>query len=56
MSPFSVKEEVGSIPEGSLPFPDTDFKPEDIRLDPNCDFSNGEFYAAVVQEIYTRQR
>ena len=43
---ISVKDEPGgdlgdpSLP--SLPFPDTDFKPEDIKLDPNCDFGNGK--------------
>ena len=47
--PFSVKDEPGTgggpgdLGDPTLTFPDGDFKPEDIKLDPNCDFGNGEF-------------
>ena len=41
VSIISVKEESDPTGVGGLPFPDTDFKPEDIKLDGHCDFGNG---------------
>ena len=33
----------GDLADAALAFPDAaDFKPEDIKLDPNCDFGNGK--------------
>ena len=40
---FLVKDENVGLGDNNLEFPETDFKAEDIKLDPNCDFGPGEF-------------
>ena len=37
-----VKDENVGLGDSNLEFPETDFKAEDIKLDPNCDFGPGQ--------------